>query len=146
MHKSKISAAEDHQEYSTSNGIDEEMSHPASNIDIAEQQDSSSVSADKIGGHLFDDVNETDIAIKKSILIILDRPSRCVAGWVDIDLAPFICSALNLVIQIDQQNKIRYTFEISNCDEIFDILVLEKRIRIPANHVISSLGKCAYCK
>jgi hypothetical protein len=36
MHNLKISAAEDHQEDSTSNGIDEEMSHPASNIDIAE--------------------------------------------------------------------------------------------------------------
>jgi hypothetical protein len=61
----------------------------------------------------------------------------------------FICSALNPVVQNNQQNKIRYTFEIFNCDEVFDILVLEKRIRIPADCVISSskeLGKCAYCK
>jgi hypothetical protein len=62
---------------------------------------------------------------------------------------PFVSSALNLVVQNNRQNKIRYTFDISNCDEIFDILVLEKRIRIPTDCVISSskeLGKCAYCK
>jgi hypothetical protein len=36
MHNSKTSAAEDHQEDSASNGIIEETSHPASNIDMAE--------------------------------------------------------------------------------------------------------------
>jgi hypothetical protein len=143
MHNSETSAIEDHQANLTSNGIIEETSHPASNIDLAEQQSSSSVSANKIGGHIFNDVKETDIAIKKSILTISDKPSRCVTDWVDVDSAPFICSALNPAVQINQQNKIRYTFEISNCDEIFDILVLEKTIRIPVDRVISSLGKCA---
>jgi hypothetical protein len=146
MHNSKISAAGDHHENSASNGIIEGTSHPASNINIAEQQASSSISANKIGGHIFNDVKETDITIKKSILIISDKPSRCVAEWVDVNSASFVCSTLNLVVQINQQNKLRYTFEISNCDETFDILVLEKRIRIPADRVISSLGKCAYCK
>jgi hypothetical protein len=104
---------------------------------------------DKIGGHIFNDVKEIDIAIKKSILTISNKPSRCVAEWVDANLAPFVCSTLNPVVQNYWQNKIRYTFEISNCGEIFDILVLEKRIRIPVECVISSskeLGKCAYCK
>jgi hypothetical protein len=149
MHNSKISAAEDHQEDSANNGIVEETSHPASNIDMAEQQVSSSVNANKICGHIFNDIKETNIAITKSILTISDKPSRCVAEWVDIDSVPFVCSALNLVVQNNRQNKIRYTFDISNYDEIFDILVLEKRIRIPVDYVISSskeLGKCAYCK
>jgi hypothetical protein len=146
MHNSKTSAVVDHQEDSTSNGIIEETNHPTSNIDMAEQQASSSVSANKIGGHVFNDVKETDIAIKKSILTLTDKPSRCVVEWVDVNLVPLVCSDLNPVLQINRQNKIRYTFEISNCDEIFDILVLEKRIRIPADHVRSSLGKCAYCK
>jgi hypothetical protein len=87
---------------------------------------------------VFDDVKETDIAIKKSIFMVSDKPSRCVVEWVDVELASFICSVLNPVVQNNQQNKIRYTFDISNCGEIFDILVLEKRIRTPANHVISS--------
>jgi hypothetical protein len=39
----KTSAAEDHLEDSASNGIIEETSHPASNIDMAEQQSSSLV-------------------------------------------------------------------------------------------------------
>jgi hypothetical protein len=46
-------------------------------------------------------------------------------------------------------SKIRYTFDIFNSDEIFDILVLEKRIRIHVDRVISSskeLGKYAYYK
>jgi hypothetical protein len=149
MHNLKTSIAEDHHEDSTSNGIIEETNHPASNIGMAEQQPRSSVSANKIYGHIFDDVQETNIAIKKSILTISDKPSRCVAEWVDADSMPFICSALNPVVENNWQNKIRYTFDISNCNEIFDILVLEKRIRILANHVISSSKesrKCAYCK
>jgi hypothetical protein len=149
MHNSKISAANDHQEDWASNGIKEQTSHPASNIDMTEQQASSSVSANKIDDHVFDDVKDTDIAIDKTVFTISDKPSRCVAEWVDADSEPFVCPAINPVVQNNQQNKIRYTFDISNCDEIFDILVLEKRIRIPANCVISSskeLRKCAYCK
>jgi hypothetical protein len=146
MHNLKTSATDDHQEDSVSSGIQEETSHPASNIDVTEQRASSSVSANKIGGHVFNDVEETDIAIKKSILTISDKPSRCVAEWVDVNSPPFVCSALNLAVQINRQNKIRYIFEISNCKEIFDILVLKKRIRISTDCVILSLGKCAYYK
>jgi hypothetical protein len=131
------------------NWIIEETSHHASNIDMAEQQASSSVSANKIGGHIFNNVKETDIAIKKSVFTISNKSSRCVAEWVDDNSVSFICTALDPIVQNNRQNKIRYTFDVSNCDEIFDILVLEKRIRIHANRVISSykeLGKCAYCK
>jgi hypothetical protein len=116
---------------------------------MVEQQASSSVSANKIDGQMLDDVKEIDIAIEKSVSTISDKPSRCVAEWVDADSTPFVCSALNWIVQNNSQKKIRYTFDVCDCDEIFDILVLEKRIRIPANRVISSskeLGKCAYCK
>jgi hypothetical protein len=116
---------------------------------MTEQQASSLVSVSKIGGHVFNDVKETDIAIEKSILAISDKPNICVAEWVDANLVPLVCSALNPVVPNNQQNKIRYTFDISNCDEIFDIFILEKRIRIPHDCVISSSkesGKCAYCK
>jgi hypothetical protein len=99
MHNSKTSATENHQEESASNGIIEEISHPPSTIDMAEQQASSLVSANKIDGCMFNDVKETDIAIEKSVSTISDEPSRCVAEWVDADSAPFICSALNPVVQ-----------------------------------------------
>jgi hypothetical protein len=102
MHNSKTSVAEDHQEDLASNGIIEETSHPSSNIDMAEQQASSSVSANKIDGHVFNNVKEIDIAIKKSILTISDKPNRCVAEWVDVNSVPFICSALNPVVQINR--------------------------------------------
>jgi hypothetical protein len=68
MHNSKISLVEDHQEDLASNGIIEEISHSASNIDMAEQQASSSVSANKVGDHIFNNVKETDIAIRKGML------------------------------------------------------------------------------
>jgi hypothetical protein len=102
MHNSKASAAKNHHEDSASNGIIEETSHLVSNIDMAEQQASSSVTENKIYGHISDDVKETGIAIEKSISTISDKPSRCVAEWVDADLAPFICLALNLVVQNNQ--------------------------------------------
>jgi hypothetical protein len=104
MHNLKTSAAENHQEESGSNGIIEETNHPASSIDI--QQASSSVSANKIDGRMFDDVKETDIAIEKSVSTISDKPSRCLAEWVDTDSAPLVCSALNPVVQNNRQNKI----------------------------------------
>jgi hypothetical protein len=37
MNNTKTSAADDHQEDSTRNGINEEISHPDSSIDMAEQ-------------------------------------------------------------------------------------------------------------
>jgi hypothetical protein len=149
MHNSKTSVADNHREDSTSNGINEETSHSTSSIDMAKQQASCSVSANKIDGHLLDDIKEIDIAIKKNIFMISDKLSRCVAEWVDANSMPFICSTLNPVVQNNRQKKIRYIFNVSNYDEIFDILVLEKKIRILVDRVISSsktLGKCAYCK
>jgi hypothetical protein len=76
MNNTKTSAADDHQEDSARNGINEEISHPDSSIDMAEQQGSSSVCANKIDDQVFDDVKEIDIAIKKSILTISDKSSR----------------------------------------------------------------------
>jgi hypothetical protein len=99
---------------------------------MAEQQASSTISA-----------------IEKSIFTVSDKTNRCVAEWVDADLASFVCSALNPVVQNNQQMNIRNTFYVCDYDEIFDILVLEKRIRIPTDHVISSskeLGKFVYCR
>jgi hypothetical protein len=80
---------------------------------------------------------------------VFDDASRYVAEWDDADSVSFICSSLNPVVQNNRQNKIRHTFDIFDRDEIFDILILEKRIKIHAHHVISSskeLGKCAYYK
>jgi hypothetical protein len=78
MHNSKTSAADDHQYDLASNEIIEETSHPGSNIDIAEQA-SFSVSANMICDHIFNDVKETDIAIKKSVFTISNKPSSYVA-------------------------------------------------------------------
>jgi hypothetical protein len=105
MHNSKTSAVKNHQEDSASNGIIEETSHPASSIDMVEQQASSSVSANMIYGHMSDDIIETDITIEKSVSTISDKLSRCVPEWVDTDSEPFICSALNPVVQNNHKIK-----------------------------------------
>jgi hypothetical protein len=65
---------------------------------MAEQQASSSVSANKIDGHMSDDIKETDICIENSVSTISDKPSRCVTKWIDADSVSFICSALNPVV------------------------------------------------
>jgi hypothetical protein len=62
---------------------------------MVEQQASSSVSANKVDGQMLDDVKEIDTAIEKSVSTISDKPSRCVAEWVDADSTPFVCSTLN---------------------------------------------------
>jgi hypothetical protein len=105
MHYSKTSTTDDHQEDSASNRINEETSHPAWSIHMAEQQASSLVSANKIDGHVFDDAKETDISIKKSIFTVPDEPSRCVTKWVDAESAPFICSVLNPAVTPQVSNQ-----------------------------------------
>jgi hypothetical protein len=73
---SKVKSQDSDNVHNSKTSVAEETSHPTSNIGMAEQHASSSVSVNEIGGHLFNDVKETNIAIKKSILTILNKPSR----------------------------------------------------------------------
>jgi hypothetical protein len=48
-----------------------------------------------------------------------------------------------------RQDKVRFTFDVTKCDSIFDYLLQEKQIKLPSNHVIPSsehLKKHTYCK
>jgi len=48
-----------------------------------------------------------------------------------------------------RREKIKYTFDVSKCDKIFDILLQANQIRIKGGHVIpppEELAKRAYCK
>ena len=43
----------------------------------------------------------------------------------------------------------KYDFDITKADKIFDLLLREKQIQLPAGHIIPSaeeLGKMKYCK
>ena len=72
----------------------------------------------------------------------------CVAEW---DWAskskPFVCSALKPISH--KREEIKYTFDVSKCDKIFDYLLQWKQIKLNNGHVIPSpeeLKRRAYCK
>jgi hypothetical protein len=48
-----------------------------------------------------------------------------------------VCSSLKPVSKSWQDEKC-YTFDIANCDRIFDYLFQEKQIKLPSKHVIPS--------
>ena len=77
-----------------------------------------------------------------------DDVDVCVAEWVKSPKSiPFICPALKPTPA--KKTKIRYTFDVSKCDKIFDMLLQGKQIRLREGHVIPSpeeLGRKAYCK
>jgi hypothetical protein len=67
-----------------------------------------------------------------------EEANICVAEWNwGSKSKPFVCSSLKLASK-SQQDEIRYTFDIANCDRIFDYLLQEKQINLPSNHVIPS--------
>jgi hypothetical protein len=48
---------------------------------------------------------------------------------------PFVCSSLKSASK-SRQDEMRYTFNVANCDRIFDYLLQEKQIKLPSGHVI----------
>ena len=77
-----------------------------------------------------------------------DDMEVCVAEWVHSPKSkPFVCPALRPTPA--RKEEVKYTFDISKCDRIFDMLLQGKQIRLPAGHIIPSpeeLGRKAYCK
>jgi hypothetical protein len=72
----------------------------------------------------------------------------CVAEWVQVPKSnPIACSAPKPTPA--KREEIKYTFDVSKCDEIFDVLLQRKLIRVREGHIIlppGELGKVAYCK
>ena len=58
-----------------------------------------------------------------------------IAGWIDDKYEPFICSALKPSPQKHRLERIKYTFDLTLCDELFDIL-LEKNFIKSLNHKV----------
>jgi hypothetical protein len=78
-----------------------------------------------------------------------EEANMCVAEWSWASKSkPFICSSLKPASK-SWQDEICFTFDVTKCDRIFDYLMHEKQIKLPSNHVMSSLEqlkKHAYCK
>ena len=72
-----------------------------------------------------------------------------IAKWINEKSEPFVCSALRPSPQKHRLEKIKYTFDLTLCDELFDIL-LEKNLIKPLDHkvLMSSIDAKGqeYCK
>jgi hypothetical protein len=72
----------------------------------------------------------------------------CVAEWVDTPRdKPITCSFLKL--NTAKKEEMRFTFDISKCDRIFDLLIRGGVIRLTEGHIIpiaDVLAKRRYCK
>ena len=66
-----------------------------------------------------------------------DESDICVAKWVQTPKSkPFVCPALKPTPA--KKDEIKYTFDVSKCDKIFDMLLQGKQIRFRGGHVIPS--------
>jgi hypothetical protein len=78
-----------------------------------------------------------------------EEVNMCVAEWSWRSKSkPFVCSSLKPASK-SRQDEMRYTFDVTKCDSIFDYLLQKKQIKLLSNHVIPSLEqlkKHAYCK
>jgi hypothetical protein len=81
------------------------------------------------------------------------RPSKSnckvVAEWIDNKSDPFVCLALKPNPQKNRINKLKYSFDFTFCDHVFDILLKNNFIRIIDHNVLPSiqnLEELTYCK
>ena len=78
-----------------------------------------------------------------------ETTSKCMAEWICEKSEPFVCPALKLSPQKDRLKKIKYTFDLTLNDHIFDALLEHNLIRIVDHRVMpspQSLEVETYCK
>jgi hypothetical protein len=76
-------------------------------------------------------------------------PSKGMTEWIGQKSEPFVCSALKPFIPKNQLKKIKYTFDLMLCDDIFEALLKHTVIKLPSQKVIPSphdLDGRVYCK
>jgi hypothetical protein len=77
-----------------------------------------------------------------------DENEICVAKWVNTPKDKPISSSF-LKLNSGRKDEIKYTFDVTKCDKLFDVLVKEGIIRLTEGHVVptpNQLGKRKYCK
>ena len=78
-----------------------------------------------------------------------ETTSKCMAEWICEKSEPFVCPALRPSPQKDRLKKIKYTFDLTLSDHIFDALLEHNLIRIVDHRVMpspQSLEVETYCK
>jgi hypothetical protein len=69
--------------------------------------------------------------------------------WIGQKSKPFVCSTLKPFIPKNRLKKIKYTFDLTLCDNIFEVLLKYIVIKLPGHKVILSprdLEGWVYCK
>jgi hypothetical protein len=56
-------------------------------------------------------------------------PSKGMTEWIGQKFEPFVCSALKPFILNNRLNKIKYTFDLTLCDDIFEVLLKHTHYR-----------------
>jgi hypothetical protein len=77
-----------------------------------------------------------------------DDVEECIAEWVDTwKDKPIACSFLQPSPR--KRDEMKFTFDVTQCDKLFDVLLQNKVIRLSGNHVVPSVAQLAegkYCK
>jgi hypothetical protein len=77
-----------------------------------------------------------------------DNAGVCVAEWVNTALGkPLACAFLKP--SPGKKDEMKFTFDVTKCDKLFDVLLQNKVIRLGEGHVVPPLGqamKGKYCK
>jgi hypothetical protein len=72
----------------------------------------------------------------------------CIAKWMDtLKEKPLVCSFLKP--SPGKKDEVKFTFDVTKCDKLFDVLLQNKVIRLIENHVMptpAQLAKGKYCK
>jgi hypothetical protein len=102
---------------------------------------------DSIGQHIVPYGKDDSASLSKL------RPSKsnckAVAEWIDNKYDPFVCLALKPTPQKNRINKLKYSFDFTFCDHVFDIFLKNNFIRIIDHNVLPSiqnLEEITYCK
>jgi hypothetical protein len=105
------------------------------------------INSDSIGQHILPYGKADNSSLSKL------RPSKsnckAVAEWIDNKSDRFVCLALKLTPQKNWLNKLKYSFDFTFYDHVFDILLKNNFIRIIYHNVLSliqNLEELIYCK
>jgi hypothetical protein len=94
------------------------------------------VSKDKLGINCMDEESASD-----------EENGVCIAEWVDTAKERLLACSF-LWPTLGKKDELKYTFDVTKCDKLFDVLLRNKIIRLSEGHVVPSLGqvKGTYCK
>jgi hypothetical protein len=66
------------------------------------------------------------------------KPSKSMSEWIGHKSKPFVCSALKTFIPKNWLKKIKYTFDLTLCDDIFEVLLKHTVIKLSGHKIIPS--------